>query len=825
MAASIARDIRSHSPANSSPVALLTEDSLGCIASMLGAAKAERIFIPLDLTFPETYLAEIIADSGATLILADAAAMELAKRITGAGARVIRIGENSAGREIHPVEHTTHRRASDAAYILYTSGSTGKPKGVVLSHEFLIRYVDVWSNAFQILPGDHMSLLFSCNWGTGMHNTFVALLSGACVCSFDIRSKGIGALSNWLSEFGVTILVTTSSLFRTWIASVSEGQHFPALRLIRNVSEPLYSKDLIRAAPHFAKSCLIVHTFGTTETGTAAIHALELDARPEAGILPVGSTAPGIEILLEDENGGFVGSGQAGEIVLRGRYLALGYWNDPALTKSVFRSHPDAPGMRSYRSGDFGRWREDGQLEYLGRKDRKVKLRGFTIELYEIERALLRFSEVREAVVLLHKGNSNQARLVAYVVGSKDCRPELLQSIGQRLASHLPAHMLPSEIIVLESLPLTARGKVDRNGLPPPADRGSELAYRAPSSELEWTLAAIWEEALGIPKIGVDEDFYELGGTSLQAFLIFARIATNLGRDLPPTSMMNAPTIARQAAMLCEARAPNEGRTLVPFRTSGRGSPLFIMHGGRGDIMFVRQLEKELKSDRPIYGLQPPPLNGFHRVPRKMESIAADYLSEIRKVQPTGPYCLAGYSFGGSVALEMAQQLTRTGESVAFLGLIDTNYDAQYVVAGEKLTSRLNRHARQMRQETLLNYLNTRAAKTLDYYYRLAREAASQLPNEMRRAFGRPIPYPERVLFYSRIYFRATRHYSRRPYPGAVAMFVREGTAEWHRERWLPLALGGLTVREIPAGHTEMVWPPHSTMLAEGFDACLDGIS
>jgi len=825
-AESIASAIQSHSPGDPSPIALMADDALGCIASMLGAAKAGRIFIPLDLTFPESYLAETIADSGATLILADTATTELAKRVQGSGARVIQIGKEHGGAESHAAEHSVHAQPSEAAYILYTSGSTGKPKGVVLSHEFLIRYVDVWSEAFHIGPGDHMSLLFSCNWGTGMHNTFVALLNGACVCSFDIRSKGVGALSGWLSEVGITILVTTSSLFRTWIASMREGQRFPALRLIRNVSEPLYSEDLARAVPHFGKSCLVVHSFGTTETGTVAIHTLELNTPPDAGILPVGHTAPGIEIRLEDQNGNLAGAGETGEIVLRGRYLALGYWKDPELTSAVFHKDSEDPTLRSYRSGDFGRWRDDGQLEYLGRKDRKVKLRGFTIELYEIERALLRLSEVSDAVVLLHKDDPDgEPRLIAYVVGAKTCPPEILQSIGQRLAIHLPAHMLPSEIIMLESLPLTARGKVDRNALPLPSALGKERAYRAPSSELEWGLAAIWQEVLKIPKIGVEADFYELGGTSLQAFLIFARIATTLGRDLPPTSMVQAPTIGRQAALVRETPSKNDGNKLVPFRTTGRGSPLFIVHGAGGDIMFAREIGKHLKSDRPIYGLQPPPLDGAHRVPRKMQRVAANYLREIRKVQPTGPYCLAGFSFGGSVALEMAHQLTGTGETVVFLGIIDTNYDARYVVAGEKLASRIGRHARELRGQRMLNYLHTRAAKTLNYYYRLAGERIKQLPNELRYLFGRPVPYEERVLFYSRIHFRATRRYSRRPYRGVIAMFVRQGTAEWHRERWLPLALGGLTLHEIPAGHMEMVWPPHSITLAEGFDACLDGVS
>ena len=825
LAASMAGKIRYADPLDVSPVAIMIADPLTCIAAMLGAMKAERIFVPLDFTFPEDYLAQILADCGSSLILTDIASAQHAQRVRGMQARVVEVDAKRIAHEKRSFARLGLARPNSAAFIIYTSGSTGKPKGVVASHEFLFRYQGVWSGIFNLGPGDRMALLRTLTWGSGTHNAFAALLSGACVCPFNVASGGLGALSKCLADARITMLVISTALFRTWIAALAEEKFFPDLRLIRSGGDPLYGEDVVRARRHFAPGCQIAHSLGMTEVGTVTINRLDLSVAPEPGILPVGYPTPGVEVRIENESGGLAQTGEAGEIVVSGRQIALGYWKDASLTDAVFHRSPQDPSIRSYRTGDFGRWRNDGQLEYLGRKDRKVKLRGFTIELYEIENALRRLGEVEDAIVLLHKDGPEDAHLVAYVVGPKDDSQVVVQSMRARLAGQLPAHMIPSDIVVLKSLPLSERGKVDLKALPPPPNRKSESeeSHRAASGEMECALAQIWQEVLNIPTIGVDADFYDLGGTSLQAFLIFARIATRLGRDLPPTTMMSTPTIASQAELLDRATGPGGAGQLVSFRRTGHSFPLFIVHGAFGDIMFVRELVRDLKSDRPVYGLQPPPLDGAHRVPHRMEEIAADYLAEIRKVQPVGPYLLAGYSFGGWAALEMAQQLMRTGERVAFLGMIDTNYGSRHAVAGERTASRVARHMKQLRKQPALTYLGKRISRTVRYCAAVAREATRQLPNELRYVLGRPIPYEQRAPYYRHIYVYANRHYSPQPYRGAIAMFARQGHTEWHRSRWLSLALGGLTIREVPAGHTEIVWPPYSAMLAKCFDACLNG--
>src|SRR5262249_8277945 len=258
-----------------------------------------------------------------------------------------------------------------------------------------------------------------------------------------------------------------------------------------------------------------------------------------------------------------------------------------------------------------GRWRDDGKLEHLGRKDRKIKLRGYSVEPVEVERALLSLPGVRDAIVMTHRPLPDETRMIGYVASGQDGVALTASAVREAVSKILPAYSVPSEIIVLRELPMTLGGKVDRAALPPPGDpNGRTGDYRAPSGDRERIVAAIWSKVLGMEKIGVDDDFFELGGTSLQAFTIFAEIANALACDLPPTSMIKAPTIARQAALVWQAASQMPSPTLVPFRAQGTGTPLFVVHGGYGGVLYVRDLAKDLASDRPVIGLQPPPLDG-----------------------------------------------------------------------------------------------------------------------------------------------------------------------------------------------------------------------
>jgi acyl-CoA synthetase (AMP-forming)/AMP-acid ligase II len=506
---------------------------------------------------------------------------------------------------------------------------------------------DVRAELLQLRSGDRVANLRSSGVVAGIHNSLLPLLNGACLLPFDLHKRGLHGLTPWLNEQKITGITFSGSLLRTWLSSLDEEVRFPSLRFVIASSEPLYGADVVALARHLEGDWRIMHTQVSTETGIIAAQMFDPSSHPEPGIVPVGSIVRDTVIRLERDDGTLAGPGESGEIIVKSPFLAQGYWNDPDATARAFRHDVDGR-TRIYRSGDLGRWRSDGSLQHLGRKNRKIKLRGYSVEPYEVECALSTLPEVREAIVTVTENGPDDVRLIAYVVSNGDTSAEIGRAFRAAVAKSLPAHMVPAHVIVLKSLPLTPRGKVDRAALPPPPSL-ELVRSRAPSGTYERALTSIWQNALKIPKIGVNDDFYEMGGTSLQAFLIFAGIARTFARDLPPSTMLETPTIEKQAALLRNGASPRNASKLIAFRESGSEPPLFLVHAAFGDIAYAGELARHLKSDRPVFGLRPPKLDGTEPISRNMEAIAADYITEIRQVQRKGPYFLAGIpSAGGS---------------------------------------------------------------------------------------------------------------------------------------------------------------------------------
>jgi thioesterase domain-containing protein/acyl carrier protein len=401
--------------------------------------------------------------------------------------------------------------------------------------------------------------------------------------------------------------------------------------------------------------------------------------------------------------------------------------------------------------------------------------------------------------------------------------------------------MVPSHIIVLDSFPIANSGKIDRNALPPPhLEKTRPVVIRAPSDELEYELLAIWHGVLKISNIGIDNDFFELGGDSLQALTVFMEIEARLGCSLSPTTLAQAPTIARLAEFIRTSKGIG---TLVTLRDSGTGLPIFLVSWNFILGAHYRHLLCDLKSDRPVFGLQPPPLDGKHSIPRTIESMAAAYVKEIRQAQLHGPYLLAGHSFGGRMSFEIAQQLVRGGERVSFLGLIDTVSGVtpieRWSYVSEAETARLIRKVQGVRSLRELLFRGLRYARRRGLYYirhklNYTERTLNYIQHMNYRArirgpildlwcrLGRSIPSKYRPTYWRWLTYRANRAYVLKPYPGHITFFSSAGNSERRREHWGPLALGGLTVFEVPAGHSEMIQPPHSKLVAEYFDACLD---
>jgi pimeloyl-ACP methyl ester carboxylesterase len=426
-------------------------------------------------------------------------------------------------------------------------------------------------------------------------------------------------------------------------------------------------------------------------------------------VVPIGRPIANVQAYILDANGGPVAPGVPGELYIGGAGLARGYLNAPGLTAERFVPDPfgDVPGGRLYQTGDRCRWLADGQIEFLGRLDHQVKVRGYRIELGEVESALLSHPAVREAAVSVHAGTAGASRLAAYVVGEAEGEPLAAEPLRRHLKERLPEYMVPSAFVTLAALPRTPGGKVDRRALPvPPVERpATARRYVAPSTPLEEFLAGLWRDLVGVEQVGVDNNFFELGGNSIEGAVLINRLQEKIGHHVSVMALFDSPTIAGLAHYLGEAcpevilrvfgpeslsgehardadprsegvngrHRPKPKELLVPLQPEGSGTPWFMVHPPGGIVVCYQALSQRIGRERPFYGIRSRGLHGESDLLSRMEEMAEEYVAAIREVQPRGPYILGGWSAGGLVALEMAQQLRGQGESIRMLALLDTS--------------------------------------------------------------------------------------------------------------------------------------------------------
>ena len=479
----------------------------------------------------------------------------------------------------------TDRTASpdDTAYIVYTSGSTGRPKGVAITHRSLIWRGDVRYPLFGLGRSDRYANLRSSGGAAGVNITLLSLLCGGTLFAFDVQRHGLQTLAPWLIAQKITYVNFTASLLRTWLASLPDDLRFPALRFVGATDERLHAEDVIRLSRHLEGDWRVGYRYSSTEAGTITSQVFTSSRLPGSGIVavPVGRPVDGVEVCIKDETGALVAPGEIGEIVLRSRFLAQGYWNNPQLTAKVFQTDPFDSAIRIYRTGDLGRWRSDGTLEIAGRKGRRIRLRGYNVEPFQVECELMSQPGVTDAIVFLHDGAADQGPcLVGYVVAPANASPSAMR---KALAERLPSYMVPSHIVVLDSFPIAASGKIDRKALPAPEERTPELegSYVAPRTPTEEVLASIWREVLNLKQVGVHDNFFELGGHSLLAMQVVARVAKILKLDLPLQRFFETATISALAAGLEKMLGGGE--------IEGVRSNVPVHHAGNLPLSFAQQ--------------------------------------------------------------------------------------------------------------------------------------------------------------------------------------------------------------------------------------------
>jgi amino acid adenylation domain-containing protein len=550
----IARAVISQLGERQEPVALLFEEGALIVAAILGVLKAGKIYLPLNQALPQARTASMLEDSQARLLLTNGRYLPEAQELVPGGPKILNLEDEDIDLNVSTGELDRPISADAGAVILYTSGSTGQPKGVLHSHRNILVETRNYTNDVQICPEDRLSQCHSCSFVNSIRNIFGALLNGATLFPYDVAAEGVGRLAEWIHLHRITIFHTVPTLFRGLLDSAAPDTTFPAVRLLRIGGEPISNNDVKRFQHHFPPPCVLMHVIGPTETLTIRRYFITHDWRGDGKKVPVGYTVPDKEIVLLDRTGSEVGTGQIGEIAVRSKYLALGYWRQPELTRAAFIADPRGGDERLYLTGDMGTMHRDGCLILVGRKDFQVKIRGYRVEVAEIEEALLSMDGIKAAIVNAHADEAGDQRLIAYVVAAPTRAP-VAGELRRILAQTLPDYMVPSVFVFMDSLPLLSNGKIDRRALPAP-NHGRpilKIAYLAPRTAIESDLARIWADVFELEAVGVHDDFLELGGDSLRATRIISRARNTFGVEFSILELLNAPTVARMAKLIVRA--------------------------------------------------------------------------------------------------------------------------------------------------------------------------------------------------------------------------------------------------------------------------------
>jgi amino acid adenylation domain-containing protein len=571
----LARAILAQRGEGEEPIVMLLEHGASAIVSILGILKAGKTYVPLDPSHPPDRINYILEDTKPGLIVTNDKNLSLASSFEAIQSmrRVFVLNMDKINTSLSNDNLGLTISPDTNAHIFYTSGSTGQPKGVPHDHRNVLHGIRIYTNDLYICASDRISLLVSCSFAGSRAEIFGALLNGATLCLYDIKEEGLDHLARWLIQEEISILAILPTLFGHFLNNLTREEKFPKLRFIVLGSESVTMRDVELYHRHASKECVLVNRLAMTETaGIITRFFIDQQTAITGSIVPVGYPVEGTKILLLDDAGEEVGFNRVGEIVVKSRYLCSAYWRRPDLTRAVFLPDPGGD-ERFYWTGDLGRMRPDGCLEYLGRKDSQVKIRGYKIEVAVIEAALHELDIIKDAVVMAQEDQSGDRRLIAYLVPSSQPAPTI-SALRSALAETFPDYMIPSAFVMLEKLPLTPIGKVDRNALSAPGRARPELGnpFVPPRTPLERALVDIWAQVLKLDNIGIHDKFLDLGGNSLQATQIISQVSDVFQVELPLRALFESPTVASMATVVAQHQAKLiEGKELEQMLTELEG--------------------------------------------------------------------------------------------------------------------------------------------------------------------------------------------------------------------------------------------------------------
>ena len=778
------------------------------VVALLAILKAGTAYLPISPRDPVERQVFILRDAGARVVVTEPGFIQA---VRDTAPEIEAVDLRDVGAETDGTVVATSVSSDAAAYIMYTSGSTGRPKGVVVPHRAVIRL----AYGLDRVAGRPLGrfLQFSpLAFDASTFDLWVPLLRGGCCVLFEGDDvPAIDAIAQAIQRHDIECLWLTAALFNTIVDTRPD-----ALAGVRDlfVGGETLSPGHVARAQRALPGVRLINGYGPTEATTfTCCHVID---RPcdEAAPIPIGRPLGNTRVLILDEHGQVLPIGIAGELHIGGDGLARGYWRRPELTARKFVSHPLAgpPDGLLYKTGDRARWRADGTIEFLGREDRQIKLRGFRIELEEIEAQLRRHPGVAQAVVDVRRGGANDV-LEAFVAPSHHAR---LEASGLRsfLGARLPDYMVPARVAILDELPLTPNGKIDRASLPDLSESPADDSRPRPA--IEQTLAATWAETLGTAPRSMHEDFFEAGGHSLLAVTMLARVEAALGLTLPISTLFHAPTIALLARAIEEA-TPIGRRVLVGLQPSGAGPAIVFVHPLGGEVWSYVPLARRLAPDFPSFGLQLPDFDTRAPYPT-LEAIATIYADALQREVP-GPYAIAGYSSGATIAFEMAQQLQARGAAVQLLVSLDGGLPNRGPAPGGWRP--IARGAANLLQWIRYDLLVTPPTQTASRVWAKLAHVTNGAPAfEIRDERGVPVRRPPSFSQHYAAVFR----YRPRVYHGHVMVVkarARPLAGPFEPDLgWRRMVSGPVSVVAVPGSHETFLREPYVRRVAEEIRDC-----
>ena len=792
-------------------VGIHLERSPEALVAVLAVLKSGAAYLPLDPAYPAARLRHMLDDAGpvglvttqrfAATLPIHAARTVCIERAPACGAR-----DDNFEAGVTP---------TDVAYLMYTSGSTGRPKGVLVTHGGVANYLGWRHSYFPLHPADRVLHKASLSFDDSVWEILEPLSAGATVVLARPRFEFDSAyLVNLIAQRRITAACFVPSLLRTMVEE-PELSSCDSLRRLTTGGETL-SVELQRRVLARLRSTTLYNGYGATET-TIASTFWKCIEMPGQSSVPIGRPIANTQVYVLDRQRDPTPPGVEGEIYIAGAGVARGYLNLPKLTAECFVHNPfSSSAGKMYRTGDLGRLRPDGVLEFIGRVDDQVKVRGVRIEPGDIETALVDHPGVRAAAAVCTDTPSGASHLIACIV-ARDSQSPTAADLRDFLRSRLPPSMIPSRIVAIGALPLTPSGKLDRQALASMAGAPDEdSGYVEPGDELELRLVEIWKQVLESRPIGRRDDFFALGGHSLSATRVAAAMEKEFDRRFPPGLLFETPTIELLARRIRGGGGAEQHASLVHLGTDGAARALFLVHQIDGDVIHYRELARQMAGQRPVYGLQALEDEERAAAHESIEAMAAHYVREIRTLQPQGPYAIAGHSSGGLIAFEMAQQLYAAGERVEPLAILDID---TAVGRGRSLPDAVRLHIDTLQMLPSAHrwpFLLRNVSKWIVSVYNRARGSHAPPPVSSDSQYG-----PVRSAME-----RAVRAYRPKQYPGFVTVFRatdRSVTGTYGRSLgWKGFARGGIRVIDIHADHKTMLRGDAVRTLAAKLRECLE---